>query len=357
MKGILIMKSQKLNLTSIAIMCAVTVLSPLSFADSLKKEAIHMTVDNFTRAESDTMFRQSLQILKLVGASGTGDMGHLRNPTPIAQQPVIRMNRDTLYSAVIIDLTQPVTLTLADVDGRYQSMHVINQDHYMFAESKPGTYTLTQEMVGTRYATVSIRTFVDANDPADIKLANLAQDSIKVTGALKGWEFEAPNWDLEQLTELRQLLSQASLFGLDSGKAYGTKEAVEPVHYLFGSAAGWGSLPKEEAMYDIANVENNDGTPHSVTFKDVPVDHFWSVTVYNEKGYLEENDLGAYSFNNVTADANVDGSYTINFGGCEDDRANCLPITDGWNYALRYYGPQAELLSGEWQYPEIMLVK
>lgn len=60
--------------------------------------------------------------------------------------------------------------------------------------------------------------------------------------------------------------------------------------------------------------EQNDGSvPHSVTVKNVPVDGFWSITVYNAKGYMEENELGVYSFNNVTAEQNDDGSTTINF--------------------------------------------
>ena len=36
---------------------------------------------------------------------------------------------------------------------------------------------------------------------------------------------------------------------------------------------------------------------------------------------------------------NPDGTMTVNFGGCDDDRPNCLPIIDGWNYAVRLYLP------------------
>ena len=95
----------------------------------------------------------------------------------------------------------------------------------------------------------------------------------------------------------------------------------------------------------------NDGSPHEITAKDVPVDAFWSITVYNAEGYFDQNELGAYSFNNVTARPNEDGSFTIHFGSCEDDRINCLPISNGWNYAARMYQPREEILNGSWTFP------
>ncbi len=106
-------------------------------------------------------------------------------------------------------------------------------------------------------------------------------------------------------------------------------------------------------MYVLESVSENDGTvPHAVTAQDVPVDAFWSVTVYNAEGYLEANDLGVNSYNNFTAEPNADGSHTIHFGGCEDGRANCIPVTAGWNYTVRMYAPREEIQNGSWTFPE-----
>ena len=48
---------------------------------------------------------------------------------------------------------------------------------------------------------------------------------------------------------------------------------------------------------------------------------------------------------------NPDGSVTVHFGGCSDDRANCLPIMEGWNYLVRLYRPRPEVLDGTWTFP------
>jgi hypothetical protein len=86
--------------------------------------------------------------------------------------------------------------------------------------------------------------------------------------------------------------------------------------------------------------------------KDVPVDAFWSISVYNAKGYFEKNDLSAYALNNLTAKPNPDGSFTIQFGGCGSGVDNCLAITPGWNYTVRLYRPRKEVLDGTWKVPE-----
>jgi hypothetical protein len=84
----------------------------------------------------------------------------------------------------------------------------------------------------------------------------------------------------------------------------------------------------------------------------VPVDGFWSISLYNAQGFFEPNDLNAYTLNNVTAKKAADGSVTIQFGGCDGKTPNCLPIVKGWNYMVRLYRPRAEVLNGSWKFPE-----
>ena len=90
-----------------------------------------------------------------------------------------------------------------------------------------------------------------------------------------------------------------------------------------------------------------------MTLGAVPVRAFWSVTVYNADGRMEANDLGVNSYNNYTAQAAEDGAVTLHFGGCDDGRINCIPITPGWNYAVRLYEPEAEIIDGSWTFPAL----
>jgi hypothetical protein len=76
-------------------------------------------------------------------------------------------------------------------------------------------------------------------------------------------------------------------------------------------------------------------TAYTVTMpKAVPVQAFWSVTVYNKDGFLTPNKLNAYSFNSITAKRNKDGTVTIHFGG-DATATHYLPITEGWNQLFR----------------------
>ena len=44
---------------------------------------------------------------------------------------MIRSNRDTLYSIAIVDISGGATLTVPDAEGRYISVMIVNEDHYI----------------------------------------------------------------------------------------------------------------------------------------------------------------------------------------------------------------------------------
>lgn len=124
------------------------------------------------------------------------------------------------------------------------------------------------------------------------------------------------------------------------------------MRHLIGTAAGFGGLPASEAHYIHVEPRLPVGR-YELTVGNVPVDGFWSVSVYNARGFFERNDRGAYSINNLTGARNDDGTITIRFGEYPADVPNVLPITDGWNYAVRLYQPRPEIRDGSWVFPAL----
>ena len=85
------------------------------------------------------------------------------------------------------------------------------------------------------------------------------------------------------------------------------------VHHLVGTAAGWGGLPDAEATYVGVAPGLPVGEYELTVGPDVPVNGFWSISVYNADGFFEPNERGAYSVNNITARHNDDGGITVRF--------------------------------------------
>jgi len=282
---------------------------------------------------------------------GFGEFYHFRTLIPLDQQVETLPNRDTLYSLGVFDLTEPVTITKPDAGDRYQSMIVLNEDQYVkqFAY-EPGDYTLRRDEIGTRYAAVLVRTFVDPNDPDDVETAHELQDGLEVSQASVG-SLDLPNWDTDARDELFDAIVTLGKTMDDFRGACGDEGEVDPVKFLLQSVTTFG-FPETDALYISRTPEQNDGeTPHTLTVQGVPVDGFWSITVYNRDWYLEENEYDAYSVNNVTAARNDDGSVTVHFGG-DPDQPNFLYTPDDWTYLIRFYQPHEEAVDGRYQFPE-----
>jgi hypothetical protein len=309
--------------------------------------SVPVTVDNFIRAETDRMFASVL-----ADAGGVNRLNHNRAPIPVEHQPVIRMNRDTLYSAAVVDISEGATVSVPDGVGRYISVMVVNQDHYVNRVlHDPGEYSLTVEEFDTPWVAVAARILVDPADEDDAAAVNALQDQLAVR-ANSSRPFESPDYDTASLDGTRKALLELAKHLGSFDRAFGARDTVDPIHHLVATAAGWGGLPDEEARY-LGLEPRVAAGEYTLTVRDVPVDGFWSISVYNADGYFEANELGAYSINNLTAKPNDDGSVTVHFGGCADGRPNCLPITEGWNYTVRLYRPRPEILDGSWTFPEV----
>ncbi|WP_298241067.1 DUF1254 domain-containing protein [uncultured Bradyrhizobium sp.] len=320
--------------------------APAAFAQDAKPTAVN--AHNFVRAETDLYFRKAA-----VDDGAFGKLQHRRDMASIDKQDVVRMNRDTLYSHGVFDLEAgALTIKLPDAGKRFMSMQVISQDHYTTeVVYGPGTFNYDRGKVGTRYVYVIVRTLANPEDPHDVNAANAMQDAIEVQQVGIG-KFEVPAWDQASQTKARAALESLGSLG-GTVDRFGKKEEVDPIDHLIGTAIGWGGNPRHAADYQSVFPPKNDGkTVYRLTLKDVPVDGFWSISVYNGKGFFEKNELGAYSLNNLTAKPDASGAYVIQFGGCDKATPNCLPIVDGWNFTMRLYRPRKVILDGSWKLPE-----
>lgn len=309
--------------------------------------AVHVDIDNFRSAETARMYDS---ILGLSG--GVNEWFHYRAPTPIDKQPVVRMNRDTLYSVAVVDITAGAQVTLPETGDRYFSVMVVNADHYINEIlHAPGTHSLTQDVHGTPFVLLAARTFVDPQDADDIAAVNALQDGMGIAAESAG-PYHHPDYDDASMTQTRDALAVLGRGLGDTAHMFGRKSDVEPTRHLIGTATAWGGLPETEAYYYIETDPRPVGR-YTLTMKDVPVDAFWSVTAYNRDGFFEPNQYDTYNVNSVTAVPEEDRSVIVTFAPDDTGPGNHLYVEDGWNYGLRLYRPRAAVLERSWTPPKV----
>ncbi|SFC86417.1 DUF1214 domain-containing protein [Tropicimonas isoalkanivorans] len=314
----------------------------------LEAQEIPVTVDSFIRAATDIEFDKYVAL-----AGGVNRFYHFRDMMPVDAQTTISANRDTLYSAAIVNISESATLTLPDVGDRYMSAMVINQDHYLNEVFHGGgTYALNMDTFHTPFVAVYLRVLLDATDPEDLAAVHAIQDQMSIEAA-SSEPFVVPPYDEESYKGLVKAAVGVGAYLPDSFRMFGKKEDVDPVRHFIGTAGGWGGLPEEEALY-LGIAPNLPVGEYKIEVPgDVPVKDFWSVSVYDADRYFAPNAMGAYVVNSVMGERNADGSMTVHMGGCEDGRVNCLPLVEGWQYTVRLYRAAPEVLDGSWTFPGV----
>ncbi len=314
---------------------------------------IAVTPENFPRAESDLRFSIAVR------TAGVGKFFHERAPAPLDKQTVPHAERDVLNSNAVFDLDAgPVTIVLPDPGERYLSLQIIDEDGYTDAfDYGAGTHVLSKEKLGTRYALAALRIAVNPGDPQDLAAANALQDAVKVDQPNGPGVFQVPDWDAQSQIDVRTGLRVLAGTLPDTKGLAGARGKIDPIRRLIGSAVAWGTPPETDVLaLDRTPKDNSGGAVYRVTLNDVPADGFWSVSVYNDRGFFSPNSQKAYSLTGATAKRGPDGDYTIQFGGCEASVVNCLPTPPEWDLAVRLYRPKPEALNGGWDFPRLALV-
>ncbi len=319
-------------------------------------KAPHVDAYNFVRAETDLQMKGYAS----PPYNGFGKFAHSRKAYDVEHQVTLSGNRDTFYSFGVFDLSKSdLTITLPDSKGRYMTLMPISQNHDIYRGlNAPGTYTFKQSEVGTRYMVFVVRILVNPNDPKDIETVHKLQDAIVVKQADKGDLSGLQDWNKDEMLEMRKAYNILGSAATSSSRFFGVKCQRSYLDNAMGVAVGWGGMQEKDARYIPGQVAKNDGkTAYTITVpKDVPVDGFWSVTIYNKDRFMVPNKYNSYAFNSLTAKKNADGTTTLHLGG-DPKAVNYLYIPKDWVYIVRFYQPHQEILDGTWKFPEPVEVK
>ncbi len=315
-----------------------------------------VTKANYAVAETEVILADYVRkIAKGTCSTGVGEFLHLSKAMDPADRTILRPNFDTLYSFAVLDLESPATVVLPATD-RYQILEVVDEEHWIpVVSDKPGRYELTKQAIGSRFVFAFVRTQVNMQDPADLQAAAAVQHQIGLEQANKGEFVSSHRYDMQEILDLRaNYNSRREPEGVTSENAFGKRGEISDELRNFGVAVGWGGLPKQGAVYPFPKVVNST-EPQTLVMKDVPNDPraFWSVTVYDAKGFSTGE---KYNINSAFAKANDKGEYVIHLGG-DKNQDNYLDIYPGWNAAIRIYSPTEAYFNGSWPSPQFQPVQ
>jgi len=323
----------------------------IAAAQDQAASSVTVTPETYIRAETDRSFLGGA-----MKAGGVNLFDHHRAPTPVDQQPIVRMNKDTLYSGAIIDTEGGATITVPEMPaGRYVSVLLIDNDHYVpFVIYTAGTHKLPQD---TKYLGALIRLQIfDANDPAEIAQVNKLQDQIVIT-ANSADPLPPFKWNMASLKTLtEQYEKEARQLENYNGMQGPRGKVVKEKSRHLAAAAGWGLFPEHDAIYLNYNGGHDEQQCYQATYQIPDNNAFWSITVYGSDGYMKSDNVVVNSSN---VKLNADGTFTVHYGSKEvcGDVANRLDVTEGWNFLMRIYRPGPSVVDGTYKLPNAEPVK
>jgi hypothetical protein len=317
---------------------AITIVLGLALISSCSRAAEVVTVDNYVHAETVYQLKKTIK-----NAGGINKWYHYRKVTELNNQPVIRMNKATVYSFAVVDAEGGLSVVIPETNGRYVSVQVVDENHHntdmVFG---PGTHKLD---IRTKYAWLLARVLVKKGSPEEMRIVHKIQDGIEIKAASND-TYTGKDYDTKSrlaITKKLNALLVKEPFRTDL--AFGKPDEVVEKWYRIGAAAGWGGASAEYNIYQSSPAYTSFQC-QSVTFEDPKNKGFTDITVYNKDGYLFSENANITNFG---WKPNSDGSITVRFG-C-DGQENNLDIkndTGEWNFIVRNYTPSEWVRSGDW---------
>jgi len=293
-------------------------------------------------SESDFNFKRSL------AKSPINEWAYQSDLSRVETQQVIRENQDGIYASAVVDISEGATFSVPE-GNHYQIIQVIDMQNYVAGVAYPGdTITITPDDVTYgNYVYLNMRVPILSEDKGGVE-ETLRLQKLATIDAKSANSYESPGivLPLKKTEEIRAALIQDVKNGAltHTKNVNGTPYTSRPQDHLYGTAYGWGGLGLPDAAYwpfvNKTKIVDGKSQPSSATFTPPEIQKdrggFWSVTIYNEEGWLAK-DISAIS--DTQAVANEDGTYTINFNspGEKNNLATSTPFTA----LFRFYLPKS----------------
>ncbi|GAA6132646.1 DUF1214 domain-containing protein [Halopseudomonas sabulinigri] len=294
-------------------------------------------------SESDFNFKRSL------AKAPVNEWAYQSDLSRVKTQQVIRENQDGIYASAVVDISEGATFTIPPGD-HYQIIQVVDMQNYVAGVVYAGdSITITPDDVTYGdHVYLNMRVPILSEDKGGLKetlrLQRLATIEAKSAKPYVTPDFVLP---LEKTEEIRAALVKDVKSGAltHTKNVNGTPYTSRPQDHLYGTAYGWGGLGLPDAAYwpfvNKSAVVDGKLQPSSTTFTPPDIQEerggFWSVTIYNEEGWLAK-DISAIS--NTQAEPNADGTYTIHFNS--PGEKNNLDTSTPFAALFRFYLPDSK---------------
>ncbi len=308
------------------------------------KDGVVITNDNFIHADSIRAYFKELD-----KAGKVNVIRPERNLITTDTQDVIRMNRDTLYARIILDVKGGATITTKEYDG-YQNINVLDINHSQIASlNGHGTLKIDESMLTEgQHAYVIVRTGLLRKLPKEemYAKAHKAQDLISIKTNSSEPFVPSVKYDYKTLDKVKyKILSDFALHPQPNvvKNGFGSMKERDPVAARTVVAIGWGALSGKDAVYS-SFVGNQERCSFTMEKPDLNYKGhgFFSFTIYNFDGYIATID---YAINSDSMEPNADGTYTVTFLASgepvKDGEKNIVRTPRGkmWTGVLRNYYP------------------
>lgn len=307
-------------------------------ANTASDAPVIVTKKNYPTVETSRQF-----VIQIRRAGGINKLDRWNGITKLDNQPIIRLNQDTVYSMGVIDASKGATITLPDAGDRFMSVQFVDEHHYVYAAKYgAGTFEIPHK---TDYMYVNVRIASETGTPEEDKFIAKLQKKIKIH-ANSAKPFVPIKYDEASYEKTHKALLAAFNTGKYNPQTFfNVKGVVDEDGHQIGAAIGWGGGQVVDNIWSMKPNSTDFGC-QSTTFEDPKLEGgFWSFTVYNKNGFL----FAPSNMNSYKAKPNKDGTYTVRFG-CNGQENNIQIKNDSgaWNAIVRAYKPSKLVQSGKW---------